>query len=162
MDKQIFIGETLLVQNEQGASVTLANRQTELYKNPSAPANVEIPTSEFAEGIYSLVIFLNGAFVSTQLVKIVSPIAAKSNKEQIIEQIRNIDSVISYRLTNNEDAIQQMSINGKSFVYETLDSLMAARKKLLSALSAVVQAEDARNGKGPIKTIKFRFRGPTS
>ncbi|WP_039660894.1 hypothetical protein [Pantoea sp. MBLJ3] len=162
MDKQIFIGETLLVQNEQGASVTLANRQTELYKNPSAPSNVEIPTSEFSEGIYSLVIFLGGAFVSTQLVKIVSPIAAKSNKEQIIEQIRNIDSVISYRLTNNEDAIQQMSINGKSFVYETLDSLMAARKKLLSALSAVVQAEDARNGKGPIKTIKFRFRGPTS
>ncbi|MEZ7211439.1 MULTISPECIES: hypothetical protein [Pantoea] len=159
MTTQIFIGETLKIQNEQGASVTVASKEKQLYQNSSSPANVEISTSDFPEGTYSIVIFNDGAFVSSEILKVVSPYISKTKKEQLIEMIASIDQVIEYRLTNNDDAIQQMSINGKSFVYETLDSLMAARKKLLSSLNAIVAAEKARNGIGPIKTIKFRFTG---
>ncbi|MCV4608395.1 hypothetical protein OFB74_36405, partial [Escherichia coli] len=71
-----------------------------------------------------------------------SPFNEKSKKQQLREMINDLDKVIQYRLTSNEEAIQQMSINGKSFVYETLDSLLNARKKFLSQLNSIVQAEN--------------------
>ena len=62
-------------------------------------------------------------------------------------------------MTGNDDAIQSMSINGKTFTYETLDSLLSARKKFLSQLNAIVQAEKEKKGISPINTIKYSFRG---
>lgn len=155
---EIFIGETLEIKNEQGSSVVVASKQLTLYSNDSAPADVEIDTSDFTEGRYSIVIMKSGKLVSNDILKVKSPLIGKTKKEQLIEMIRSIDTVIEYRLTNNEEAIQQMSINGKSFVYETLDSLMLARKKLLSSLNGIVQAENTKKGKSPIEVIKFRFR----
>lgn len=72
--------------------------------------------------------------------------------------INDLDKVIQYRLTNNEEAIQQMSINGKSFVYETLEALMNTRKKLVANLANIIKSEDLAKGKSPILTIKARFR----
>ena len=156
---KIFISEDLKLTNNQGASVTIGSKTTKIYENDSAPSDVVIPTGDFVEGQYSIVIFENGKFVSSDLLNVVSPFTARTKKQQLIDIINSLDEVIEYRMTGNDDAIQSMSINGKTFTYETLDSLLSARKKFLSQLNAIVQAEKEKKGISPIKTIKYSFRG---
>lgn len=156
--KEIFIGEKLVLINETGANVTIGNSETTLFNQDNCPANVGVDSSDFIEGTFSVVIFFDGALVSNEIIKVKSPFIKKSKKEELREAINNIDKVIHYRLTNNEEAIQQMSINGKSFVYESLDALMSARKRMMANLENLINSEKLANGKSPIVTIKARFK----
>ncbi|EFH5737128.1 hypothetical protein AT520_003949 [Escherichia coli] len=156
--KEIFIGEKLVLINETGANVTIGNSEITLFNQDNCPANVGVDSSDFVEGTFSVVIFFDGALVSNEIIKVKSPFIKKSKKEELREAINSIDKVIHYRLTNNEEAIQQMSINGKSFVYETLDALMSARKRMMANLENLINSEKLANGKSPIVTIKARFK----
>ncbi|EPC7350192.1 TPA: hypothetical protein ACXDFY_000719 [Enterobacter roggenkampii] len=156
---KIFIGEDLKLTNNEGANITIGSKNSKIFENDNASENLVIPTGDFVEGQYSIVIFENGKFVSSELLNVVSPFAARTKKQQLIDIINSLDEVIEYRMTGNDDAIQSMSINGKTFTYETLDSLLSARKKFLSQLNAIVQAEKEKKGISPIKTIKYSFRG---
>ncbi|ELX8362379.1 TPA: hypothetical protein N5O45_000638 [Enterobacter kobei] len=159
--KEVFIGEKLELTNPQGASVQIGSKETVLFEQENCPENIGVDSSEFIEGVFSIVIFEDGSLLSNELIKVKSPFNEKSKKQQLREMINDLDKVIQYRLTSNEEAIQQMSINGKSFVYETLDSLLNARKKFLSQLNSIVQAENEAKGKSPIVTIKARFKNPS-
>ncbi|CAM7335217.1 hypothetical protein WAY59_002338 [Escherichia coli] len=160
MTKEIFIGEKLQLTNAQGANVQIGSKETVLFKQENCPADIGVDTSDFIEGTFSVVIFSNGALISNELIKVKSPFNEKSKKQQLRELINDLDKVIEYRLTNNEEAIQQMSINGKSFVYETLDSLLLARKRLVSNLASLIRSEKMANGESPVTTIKVRFKNP--
>lgn len=158
--KEIFIGENLVLTNPEGAHVSIASKELTLFKDPKCPENVSVDTVDFPEGIFSVVIFDKGALISNEVIKVKSPFIGKSKKTQLREMINDLDKVIQYRLTNNEEAIQQMSINGKSFVYETLDALMSTRKKLVANLDSIIKSELIAQGKSPILTIKARFQNP--
>lgn len=158
--KEIFIGEHLVLSNPIDASVSIASKELTIFKDPKCPENVSVDTTDFPEGIFSVVIFDKGALISNEVIKVKSPFIGKSKKTQLREMINDLDKVIQYRLTNNEEAIQQMSINGKSFVYETLDALMSTRKKLVANLDSIIKSELIAQGKSPILTIKARFQNP--
>lgn len=158
MQKEIFIGEKLELTNPQGANVQLGSKETVLFSQENCPENIGVDTSDFIEGTFSVVVFNNGALISNELIRVKSPFNAKTKKQQLREMINELDQVIQYRLTSNEEAIQQMSINGKSFVYETLDALLIARKRLAANLASLIKSEQMANGKSPIITIKARFK----
>lgn len=155
--KTIYIGESIAIENPQGASVIIGDDLTTLYKNEDAPENVGIETDEFTEGNYSIVVFLNKKFISTTPLKIKNPLTKQDKRISIRQQIDDIDMLIHARLTSNEDAIQQMTINNKTLVYEGLESLISLRKHLVKILGDLNRAEKARVGKSPIITYKARF-----
>ncbi|CDK48560.1 hypothetical protein AADQ00_05860 [Escherichia coli] len=159
--KEIFIGEKLQLTNPQGANVQIGSNETILFKKDNCPENFGVDTSDFIEGNFSIVIFNQGALTSNELIKVKSPFVSKTKKQQLREMINDLDKVIQYRLTSNEEAIQQMSINGKSFVYESLDALMSARKRLAANLDSLIKSEEMAKGKSPIITIKARFNNPS-
>lgn len=158
MQKEIFIGEKLELTNPQGANVQIGSKETVLFSQENCSENIGVDTSDFIEGTFSVVVFNNGALISNELIRVKSPFNAKTKKQQLREMINELDQVIQYRLTSNEEAIQQMSINGKSFVYETLDALLIARKRLAANLASLIKSEQMANGKSPIITIKARFK----
>ncbi|HBT3063116.1 hypothetical protein [Klebsiella aerogenes] len=161
MTKEIFIGEKLELTNPQGANVQIGSKEVGLFSQDNCPENVVIETNDFVEGTYSIVIFSDGSLISNELIKVKSPFVEKNKKQQLREMIADLDKVIQYRLSNNEEAIQQMSINGKSFVYETLDALLSARKRLTANLDSLIKSEQMAKGKSPIITIKARFKNPS-
>ncbi|HCQ2612787.1 hypothetical protein [Escherichia coli] len=160
-NSEIYIGEKLAAYNPEGATVSIGSTETKLFSQTDCPANISVDTSDFIEGTFSVVVLYEGALISNSIIKVKSPFVSKTKKEQLREMINDIDTVIQYRLTSNEEAIQQMSINGKSFVYETLDSLLLARKRLLANLANLIKSEQLANGKSPIVTIKARFTNPS-
>lgn len=160
MQNEIFIGEKLLLTNPQGANVQIGSKQLILFKQENCPENIGVDSSEFEEGTFSVVIFNDGVLISNDLLKVKSPFNDKTKKQQLREMINDLDKVIEYRLTSNEEAIQQMSANGKSFVYETLDSLLLARKRLVANLASLIKSEKMANGESPVTTIKVRFKNP--
>ncbi|MBN5214270.1 hypothetical protein [Serratia ureilytica] len=160
--KEYYIGEDLTLKTDPGAKVAIGRDSTIFAeKVADSKGDVSINLDDiFEPGHYSQVISKDGKFISTEVICIKSPFINTSTKEQLRDMIRDLDKVIQYRLTSNEDAIQSMSINGKSFVYETLDTLMAARKKFVDQLSNLIQAENLRKGKSGIINIKARFNNP--
>ncbi|CAH0132934.1 hypothetical protein SRABI106_00035 [Rahnella aquatilis] len=156
--KEIYIGEDLQIQNDDLVSITIGSEKTVIFAGDNCPANMKISTDGFKAGSYSIVIMKHGTFVSTELLKVKSPFIKENKNNQLREMINSIDSLITARMTNNEDAMQQMTINGKSFVYETLESLMIARSKFVKDLTNSLQADEIKKGKSPITTIKARFR----
>ncbi|EPY4242103.1 MULTISPECIES: hypothetical protein [Klebsiella/Raoultella group] len=158
MIKEIFIGELLELTNPTNASVQIGSKELVLFEQKQCPENIRVETTDFTEGTFSVVVLNDGQLISNELIKVKSPFIGKTKKEQLREMINDLDKVIQYRLTNNEEAIQQMSINGKSFVYETLEALMNTRKKLVANLANIIKSEDLAKGKSPILTIKARFR----
>lgn len=160
MQKEIFIGEKLQLTNPQGASVQIGSKETVLFKRDNNPENIGVDTSDFLEGTFSVVIFNSGTLISNELIKVKSPFNGKTKKQQLRELINDLDNVIQYRLTSNEEAIQAMSANGKSFTYETLDSLLLARKRLAANLASLIKSEKMANGESPVTTIKVRFKNP--
>ncbi|MDP8728354.1 hypothetical protein [Serratia marcescens] len=160
--KIVYIGEDLNVKTESTADVAIGRDNQVLLeakadKNGNAVLTID---SLFEPGHYSLVTKQSNKILSTEVICIKSPFVATSKKEQLRGMIKDIDKVIQYRLTNDDDAIQSMAINGKNFVYEPLNVLMDARKKLVDQLSDVIQSENLKNGKSPIITIKARFVNP--
>ncbi|HBZ8158472.1 TPA: hypothetical protein MM329_000685 [Escherichia coli] len=160
MRNDIFIGEKLLLTNPQDANIQIGSKELILFKQENCPENIGVDTSEFEEGTFSVVIFNDGVLISNDLLKVKSPFNDKTKKQQLREMINDLDKVIEYRLTSNEEAIQQMSANGKSFVYETLDSLLLARKRLVANLASLIKSEKMANGESPVTTIKVRFKNP--
>lgn len=158
--KEIYIGEDLQLQNDDLVSITIGTEKEILFTADNCPANMTISSDGFSSGTFSVVIMKDGKFVSTELLKVKSPFIKESKANQLRGMINSIDSLITARMTNNDEAIQQMTINGKSFVYETLDALMAARKRFVQELSNVIESENMKKGISPIVTIKARFVGP--
>lgn len=158
--KEIYIGEDLQLQNDDLVSITIGTEKDVLFAADKCPANMTISSDGFSSGTFSIVIMKDGKFVSTELLKVKSPFIKESKANQLRGMINSIDALITARMTNNDEAIQQMTINGKSFVYETLDALMAARKRFVQELSDVIEAENMKKGISPIVTIKARFVGP--
>ncbi|TEW83370.1 hypothetical protein D5R38_18545 [Serratia marcescens] len=160
--REFYLGEDITVKTKSDCDVAVGQgnkiyAQTKSDENGDAKIEVD---AFFEPGHYSIVVTYKGKFVSTETICIKSPFINKSKKEQLREMIRNLDAVIDARLTNNVDAIQSMSINGKSYVYETLETLMNARRKFTDQLADVIQAENLRKGKSPIINIKMRFNNP--
>ncbi|BEN87060.1 hypothetical protein [Serratia marcescens] len=160
--REFYLGEDITVKTESDCDVAVGQGNkiyAQTKSDENGDAKIEVDTF-FEPGHYSIVVTNNGKFVSTETICIKSPFINKSKKEQLREMIRNLDAVIDARLTNNVDAIQSMSINGKSYVYETLETLMNARRKFTDQLADVIQAENIKKGKSPIINIKTRFNNP--
>lgn len=160
--REFYIGENITVSTESDSQVTVG-RDNKIFAqkqaNGSGEASIEID-SMFEAGHYSIVITKNGKFISTETICIKSPFINTNKKDSLREMIKNLDAVIEARLTNNVDAVQSMSINGKSYVYETLETLMNARKKFTDQLADLIQSENLKKGKSPIINIKARFINP--
>ena len=156
-DITIRVGEELHLCNEAGTDYKIANSRRVIDEGHAAVQNTILSTSDYAEGNYTIALYKGGVLVSTQNLSVVSVFAKQSRIEVLRERLNLIESVIDARMNNDEAALYQMTINNKTFIYESLGVLSALADKTKKELGEAIRNEKRRNGVSPINTIKVRF-----
>ncbi|HEK0666374.1 TPA: hypothetical protein SMP26_001866 [Proteus mirabilis] len=153
----IRAGQPLHIECVAGSEIQIGNSKNIIHEIPSSRENETITTRDFPEGKYSVVVMKDDAIVSVQELTI-TPFFTKQTKEDFLrEMIKKIEAVIDARLSGDEPALQQMSVKGNTFAYESLAVLNQLRDNYRRELSQLILAKRKKEGISPISNIHIRL-----
>lgn len=154
MKELIYIGEKFNEVIPANTKIVIGNKDTTVYEYDNATDNavsVQIDATAFPSGNYATVTNSNGSISITQ-VQIVDPLASSDELNDALTMIKEIDQVLEDRAKN---AVSQITINNKTIINSSLDSLLALRAMYIKKANKL----RSTSGSGGIFKSVTVFRG---
>ncbi|MDF2784209.1 MAG: hypothetical protein K0S95_744 [Pantoea eucrina] len=136
MKELIYIGEKFPITIPAYTKIIIGNKLTTIYEvenESSTTTNMIVDTIDFIPGDYAVVYNENGV-ISISAVKIVDPLASMDALNDALTMIKEIDQVLEDRAKN---AISQITINNKTIVNSSLESLMSLRAMYIKKVNKI-------------------------
>jgi len=136
MKELIYIGEKFTLTLPAHTKIIIGDKTTTVYEVEnllSASTNIIVDTANFVSGNYTVVSNVNGA-ISISAVEIVDPLASMDALNDALTMIKEIDQVLEDRAKN---AISQITINNKTIVNSSLDSLLSLRAMYIKKVNKI-------------------------
>jgi len=151
MKELIYIGEKFTLTIPAHTKIIIGDKKTTVYEVEnilSVSTNIIVDTADFISGNYAVVSIVNGV-ISIAAVEIVDPLASMDELNDALTMIKEIDQVLEDRAKN---AISQITINNKTIVNSSLDSLLSLRAMYIK------KANKIRGKAGIFKSVTV-FKG---
>jgi len=151
MKELIYIGEKFTYIIPANTKITIGNKTTTVYEYDNTTTNdtaVQIDTADFTAGNFTVVTNTNGLIQITQ-VQIIDPLSSSDELNDALNMIKEINQVLEDRAKN---AVSQITINNKTIVNSSLDSLIALRAMYIKKVNRL------RKQSGIFKSVTI-FRG---
>lgn len=132
----IYIGEKFTLTLPAHTKIIIGDKTTTVYEVEnllSVSTNIIVDTANFVSGNYTVVSNVNGA-ISISAVEIVDPLASMDALNDALTMIKEIDQVLEDRAKN---AISQITINNKTIVNSSLDSLLSLRAMYIKKVNKI-------------------------
>lgn len=126
MKELIYIGEKFTQIIPANTKIVIGNKTTTVYEyenTTTRDVQVQIDTAGFTAGNFAVVTNTNGVIQISQ-VQILDPLTSSDELNDALTMIKEIDKVLEDRAKN---AVSQITINNKTIVNSSLDSLVALR-----------------------------------
>lgn len=132
----IYIGEIFTLTLPAHTKIIIGDKATTVYEVEnilSVSTNIIVDIADFVSGNYAVVSNVNGA-ISISAVEIVDPLTSMDALNDALTMIKEIDQVLEDRAKN---AISQITINNKTIVNSSLDSLLSLRAMYIKKVNKI-------------------------
>lgn len=154
MKEKIYIGEKLSEVIPSNSTLKVGNSTQTLYEysNTSEVQSTQsIDTSAWTEGTYAYVLNNNGT-IEISNVLVIDPLKSSDELVYCRTMINEIDTIIQDRAKN---AVTQLTINNKTIVNDSIDSLYRLRQLYISRINSLTK----KNSSGVFKSITVMKTG---
>ncbi|MEN3752507.1 hypothetical protein ABC733_06680 [Mangrovibacter sp. SLW1] len=154
MKETIYIGGTIIEAIPASSTLKIGNSTQTLYEYSNTSdiqTTQSIDTSTWTEGTYAYVLNNNGT-ITINNITVIDPMKSADELSYAKTMVKEIDSIIENRAKN---ATTQITINNKTIVNDSIDSLYKLRALFIERINRLQK----KNSSGIFKSITIMKKG---
>ncbi|KEA51870.1 hypothetical protein DT73_13125 [Mangrovibacter sp. MFB070] len=154
MKETIYIGETIIEAIPASSTLKIGNSNQTLYEYSNTEdiqTTQTIDTSTWEEGTFAYVLNNNGT-ITINNITVIDPMKSADELSYAKMMVKEIDSIIENRAKN---ATTQITINNKTIVNDSIDSLYKLRALFIERINRLQK----KNSAGIFKSITILKKG---